>query len=211
MIQNGYPCVHQMAVIIHVDQLPAIGYFNSRWFTPAPVVCQRDQEDDVWTQDDMASDENIDAVNQADGTEQSLPEVHGWDIDRTLEELPAVSTRSAYLTLFHFVKGICGMTTRDHERSYRLLKVFHELRAEITTPLVEAEELDEQVRDIQDAVARRRGRLKKREIPNATVPAAKTRKGTEMFISCDLCDGAHELSRVRMLTSCSAQEAKMVH
>jgi hypothetical protein len=137
-----------MTVIIHVDWLPAIGYLNPRWFTPAPVVRQRDQEDDVWTQDDMASNEDIDAVNQADGTEQSLPEVHDWDIDRTLEELPATSTRSAYLTLFHFAKGICGMAARDHEWSCCLLRVLHELRTEMTTPLVEAGEPDEHVRDI---------------------------------------------------------------
>jgi hypothetical protein len=166
-----------MAVIIHVDQLPAIGYFNPRWFTPAPVVRQRDQEDNVWTRGHMASDEDIDVVNQADGTEQSLPEVHGWDIDRMLEKLPAMSARSACLTLFHFAKGICGMAARGHERSCRLLRVLHELRAEMTTPLVEAGEHDEQVRYIQDAVARRRGRPKKREIPNATLRGAKTRKG----------------------------------
>jgi hypothetical protein len=144
MIQNGYPCFHQMAVIIRVDQLPAIDYFNPCWFTPAPVVRQRDQEDDVWTQDDMANDEDIDAVNQTDGTEQSLPEVHDWDIDHMLEKLLAMSTRNAYLTLFHFAKGICGMTVRDHERSFRLLRVLHELRAEMITPLVEVGEPDEQ-------------------------------------------------------------------
>jgi hypothetical protein len=138
MIQIGYPSIHQMAVIIHMDQLPTIGYFNPRWFTPAPVVRQRDQEDDVWTQGDMTSDEDIDVVNQAEGTEQSLLEVHDWDIDRTLEELPAMSTRSAYLTLFHFTRGICGMAARDHERSCRLLRVLHELGAEMTTPLVGA-------------------------------------------------------------------------
>jgi hypothetical protein len=195
MIQNGYPCVHQMAMIIHVDQLPAIGYSNPRWFTSAPAVRQRDQEDDVWTQDDMANDEDIDAVSQADGIEQSMAEVHDWDIDRTLEELPAMSTRSAYLTLFHFAKGICGMAARDHERSCRLPRVLQELRAEMTTLLVEAGEPNEHVRDISDAVARRRGRPKKREIPNATMRAAKTRKGAEMIISCDLCDGAYELNR----------------
>jgi hypothetical protein len=134
-------------------------------------------------------------VNQTDGIEQRWPEVHDWDIDRTLEELPAMSTRNTYLTLFHFAKGICGMAARDHERSCRLLRVVHELRAEITTPSGEAGGPDEQVRDIQDAVARRRGRPKKREIPNATVRAAKTRKGVEIIISCDLCDGADELSR----------------
>jgi hypothetical protein len=101
----------------------------------------------------MASDEDIDAVNKTDSTEQSLPEFHDWDIDRTLEELPAMSIRSAYLTLFHFAKRICRMTASDHERSCRLLRVLHELRAEMTTPLVEAGEPDEQVQDIQDAVA----------------------------------------------------------
>jgi hypothetical protein len=77
----------------------------------------------------MARDEDIDAVNQADGTEQSLHEVHDWDIDRALEELPAMSTRSACLTSLHFAKGICGMSARDHERNCRLLRVLHELRA----------------------------------------------------------------------------------
>jgi hypothetical protein len=134
-----------MTVIVPVDQLPAVGYFNPRWFTPSQVVRQIDQEDDVWTQEDMASDEYIDAVNQADGTEQSLPDVHDWDINRTLEELPAMSTRSAYLALFHFAKGIYGMAARDHERSCRLLRVLHELRPEMTIPLVEAREPDKQV------------------------------------------------------------------
>jgi hypothetical protein len=184
-----------MAEIIHVRQLPAIGYFNPRWFAPASFVRERNQEDDVWTQDDMASDEDIDAVNQADGTEQSLPEVHDWDIDHQLEELSVMSTRSTYLTLFHFAKGIYGTAARDYEQSCRLLRVLHELRAEMTTPLVEAGERDEHVQDIQNAVARRRGRPKKREIPNSTVRAAKPRTGAEMILSCDLCDGAHELSR----------------
>jgi hypothetical protein len=42
----------------------------------------------------MESDDGIDTVNHEDGTDQSLPEVPDWDIERTMAELPAMSNQS---------------------------------------------------------------------------------------------------------------------
>jgi hypothetical protein len=74
MVRNGYPCIHQLVILRHISRLPGIEYFNTRW------LAQTDPGNagggSIWTQDDMASDDDIHTVNHEDGTEQSLAEVH---------------------------------------------------------------------------------------------------------------------------------------
>jgi hypothetical protein len=59
----------------------------------------------MWTHDGMPSDDDIGTITRADGTEESLLELHAWDIEETTSELPRMSHRSAYLTSFHFAKS----------------------------------------------------------------------------------------------------------
>jgi hypothetical protein len=195
MMHNGYPCVHQFAVLICKAQVPNLAYFNPRWLNPEAALPPPDPPagDDIWNQDDMATDDDIDAINHEDGTQQSLPEVHEWDIDRTIQELPGMSQRSVYLTLFHFAKGICSLAAREHGRSCHFLTVLHHLRMEMMVPS-EPQQADGEVQDIRDALARPRGRPKTREIPNASVRAANANTAGGMIISCELCDESHDLS-----------------
>jgi hypothetical protein len=102
--------------------------------------------------------------------------------------------RSVDLTLFHFAKAICSLAAREHARSCRLLTVLHQLCTEMMVPPAEPEQADGDVQDIRNALARARGRSKTGEIPNATVRAAKATKAVGMMISCESCDGSHDLS-----------------
>jgi hypothetical protein len=48
--------------------------------------------------------------------------------------------------------------------------------------------------EAKGALARPRGRTKTRAIPNATERATKANKAVGMVISCELCEGSHDLS-----------------
>jgi hypothetical protein len=57
---------------------------------------------------------------------------------------------------------------------------------EMMVPSAEPQQANGEVQDIRDALTRHRGRPKTREIPNATVRAAKPNKAVAMIISCEL-------------------------
>jgi hypothetical protein len=59
----------------------------------------------MWTQDDMPSRHDIATINRKDGTEARILEIHAWDVDQTIAELPLMNQRSAYVTLFPFAKS----------------------------------------------------------------------------------------------------------
>jgi hypothetical protein len=105
-----------------------------------------------------------------------------------------MSQRSVYLTLFHFAKGIYSLMAREQGRSCHFLTVLHQLHMEVMVPSAEPQQVDGEVRDIRDALARPRGRPKARDISNATVGAATANKPVGMIISCELRDGSHDLS-----------------
>jgi hypothetical protein len=104
----------------------------------------------------------------------------------------------AYLSLFHFAKSVCSMAAHDHQHSARLRATLNEARAgmmHMADPVSEPG-IGEQpiIPTVHDALARYRGRPKKRAIPTATVRAGKARHGTSLIIICDLCHAAHELA-----------------
>jgi hypothetical protein len=61
-------------------------------------------------------------------------------------------------------------------------------------PATEPEQANGEVHEIRFALARPRGRPKTREIPDASVRAAKANKAVRIIISCELCDGYQDLS-----------------
>jgi hypothetical protein len=198
MLRQGYMCVHQYVVIVRDGAPLHRGYFNPRWMREAH---DPQEGSDKWTADDMPSDDDIAAINREDGTEESLLELHEWNVDRTLAELPLMSQRSAYLTLFHFAKTLCSSASRDTAGSCALFSRLNELHMElvevsIPVPVPEIGQ-EAPIGDVQDAVPRSRGRPKKRQIPNHTVRAAKRRKGTELILECDLCEASHLLEACR--------------
>jgi hypothetical protein len=80
----------------------------------------KDPPSHMWTQYDVSNDDNIASISREDGTEESFLEIRAWDVDRTIAELPLMSQRSAYLTVFHFAKSVCHSRSREIERSRAL-------------------------------------------------------------------------------------------
>jgi hypothetical protein len=194
-IRQGYPCVHILAVLARNNEPLRKEYFHPRWFANGTEAQGGDHQ---WTNDDMPSDDDIASINRDDDTEESLAEIHAWDIDQTIEQLPAMSQRSAYLTLFHFAKSVCTIASRDLHRTADVLRMLNAMRMnmmQVAPPVPPGVRQEALIATVHDAPPRVRGRPKNRQIPNAVVRAAKVRHGTELIVTCDLCEDVHELEK----------------
>jgi hypothetical protein len=80
-VHHGYPCVHMLALLLAKGESVTMGYFNPRWFSgksePGDGVCE-------WLHDDMPSDDDIASFLGQDDPEESLPEIHAWNVERTI-------------------------------------------------------------------------------------------------------------------------------
>jgi hypothetical protein len=118
----GYPCRHIFAVLRANGQPCACRYFNERWIigrgTVGEALALEEADGGAEPRDSGSDNEDAEPVrNPESDIEESLPVTMSLGLDEAIENLPAMSQKNVYLTLWHFAKGVSSLAATSMDKA----------------------------------------------------------------------------------------------